>query len=183
MRKFAFTVLVLSSLWATSSRAQNASASASQTVRLTLAPVIAFKFTATGSAEGNLVNLDFNNVNQFTNGVVSQDQELSIISNKTFKVSVQTDAASFSYNGNNGNTAMPVDNTLFVSVKNNNTGGAVASGFNNSYQSLNAGSQDLLLNGQQGADQRIVLAYKAKPGLNYPSGSYSVGVIYTATQP
>jgi len=185
MKRILLAITTLCCLWAADAAAQegqNASATASQTVRLNLAPVIAFRFSSTNAATGNQVNMDFNTVNQLSNGIQSSEQELSIISNKTFKVSVQTDAPSFSYSGN-GNASMPVDNTLFVAVKNNATGGNVVSSFNNTYHSLSSASQDLLLDGQQGADQKIVLAYMAKPGMNYPAGSYSVGVIYTATQP
>jgi hypothetical protein len=162
----------------------NATGSASQTVVLDLAPVIGLKFTSNNSTTGGLVSLSFNTAAQYQNGIVSNDQELSVSSNKAFKVSVQTDANSFAYSGAaSSNPTMSVDNTLFLSVKNNQTGGNVNGFFDNSFHSLAQSSQDILTNGQQGGDKKLTVNYKAVPTLAYASGIYSVGVVYTATQP
>lgn len=187
MRK---TLLILSlalgfsSLEGSAQSMVNASATASQTVNLELAPVISIEFTNTGTASGGQVSLPFNTINHYNNGVTSGSQELHIRSNKTFKISVQTAASSFAYSGGQSQTGpMPVDNTLFLAVTGNATGGNISSAFNNGYSSLSSSSQDLVLNGQRGGDQNVVLAYQAKPGLGFASGTYSVGVVYTATQP
>ncbi len=162
----------------------NASGSATQTVVLDLAPVIGLKFTSTNSTTGEMVSMNFNTAAQYQNGIVSNDQELSVSSNKAFKVSVQTDANNFSYSGiSSQNPTMPVSNTLFVAIKNNQTGGAVTSDFDNNFHSLNSTTQDILMNGHQGGDKKFTVNYKAVPTLAYATGSYSVGVIYTATQP
>lgn len=186
MKKIIFLAFLLAVFIPVESSAQgnNAVSSASQTVVLDLAPIIGLKFTATNTVSGNLVSMNFNTASQYQNGIVSNDHELSVSSNKAFKVSVQTDATNFSYTGTSSqNPTMPVNNTLFVAVKNNQTGGAVTNDFDNNFHSLNSTTQDILLNGQQGGDKKFTVNYKAVPTLAYATGSYSVGVIYTATQP
>jgi hypothetical protein len=129
------------------------------------------------------VNLHFTTAAQYQQGIVSNDQELSISSNKAFKISVQAETPNFSYAGiATQNPVMPVDNTLFLSLKDNVTGGNIVSGFDN-FKSIKTTAQDILVDGQQGGDKKVTINYKAIPTLAYASGSYSVGVIYTATQP
>jgi len=169
-------------LFSTAAMAQHASATATQTIQLTLNPTIDIKFKNTAAATGSTVGLAFNTVDQYAEGVLSGAQELEVRSNKNYTISVKTDAPTFTYSGGETPVAMPVDNTLFMSVTNNTTGGALGAGFG-SYNSLSYTSQDLILNGAQGDDKGLVIAYKAKPALGYPAGTYSVGVVYTATQP
>lgn len=164
-------------------RSQNTSATASQTIVLELNPTLDLRFTNTQASAGPVVSLDFNSLANYTDGVVSGVQELEVRSNRSFKISVQTDAPSFTYSGpTQSGTSMPVDQTLFMSVSGNNTGGSIASGFSN-FVSLTSSSQDLILNGMQGSERTLSLAYKAKPALGFAAGNYAVGVIYTATQP
>src|SRR5690606_17763284 len=119
-----------------------------------------------------------------TQGVLSGTQELEVYANDRFKISVQTDAPNFVYQGaETPSRLLPVDNTLFVSVASHTTGGTVNAGFDKNYQTLSRSSQDLILNGTQGAARKLVVSYKAKPEIGFPAGIYSVGVIYTATQP
>lgn len=183
MLKIIFVIAFFCCASVTTLQAQNSSASASQTIQLILYPTIDLKFTNTNTATGATVNMAFSNNAAYRSGVISGTQELQIRSNKNFKISVQADASNFAYSGNQNETTMPVNNTLFMAVTNNSTGGSVASAFNNSYNSLSSSSQELILNGHLGDDQKMVLAYKAKPDMSYPAGVYSVGVIYTATQP
>lgn len=124
----------------------------------------------------------FDNINHYTDGVLSGTQELEVRSNKNFKISVKTDAPTFTYTGGQSNASMPVNNRLFLAVTSNNTGGSLASGFDN-YTSLSATNQDMILDGIRGDEKKFVLVYKAKPDMGYPAGTYSVGVLYTATQP
>lgn len=179
-----FFVLFLAVLLPWIAQAQNASSTASQTIQLVLHPTIDLQFTNSGNGNGSTINMAFNTMGQYSSGVISGTQELAVRSNKNFKISVQTDAATFAYTGNlAAGNPMPVNNTLFMAVTSNTTGGAVTSGFNNNYTTLSSSNQDLVLNGIQGEDKKLVVAYKAKPDLGYPAGTYSVGVIYTATQP
>lgn len=157
--------------------AQNASNSASQTVVLQLNPVI--EIAATNS--GNVV-LGFSNSNNYGSGVQSGNQQFQVRSNKTFTVTVNTDASTFTYSGAHAQApTMPVANTLFMEVANNNTGGNTAGSFSN-FTSLSTAPQTLLTNCSMGNSQTFAVNYKAQPGYGYPSGAYSVGIVYTATQ-
>jgi hypothetical protein len=174
-------ILAAATLPAASYAQGNASASASQTVQLTLAPSIDLSFVNSSST---VVGMTFSDMNHFTDGLTSAAQQLRVRSNMNFKISVQAASSTFSYVGSEApSSAMPVDNTLFMSVTANNTGGSLNAGFNNSFKSLSAASQDVVVNADHGGNQTLTLAYQAKPGLNYPAGAYSVGVLYTATQP
>ncbi|HRO43831.1 MAG TPA: hypothetical protein PL009_13425 [Flavipsychrobacter sp.] len=170
---------VLLIIIAVSVRAQNSSATASQAIQLILHPTIDIKFT---NATAGTIDMVFNSADNYSQGVLSGMQELEVRSNKNFKISVKTDAPTFAYSGEQNAATMPVSNTLFMAVTNNQTGGTLGGGFNN-YTSLSANNQDLILNGTYGQEKKLVLAYKAKPEIGFPAGTYSVGVIYTATQP
>jgi hypothetical protein len=178
-----FLFLLLSVFLFTISAKAQSRASASQTIQLVLNPIIDIKLSEVDADQGAMVTMPFNTVHQYKDGVFSGTQELEVRSNKNFKISVQTDASNFQYSGASNGTSMPVDNTLFMSVVDNNTGGRVNGSFDNSYHSLSAAAQDVILNGRNGEEKRLALAYMAKPDMSYPSGLYSVGVIYTATQP
>lgn len=175
-------LLVALLLTASASRAQNSSSTASQTVQLLLYPVIDIQFTSNSAANGSTIDMVFSNASNYADGVVSGTQELEVRSNRNFKISVKTDASTFSYLGGQNTASMPVNNRLFMTVTGNQTGGSVAAGFQN-YASLSANNQDVVLDGVQGTGKKLIIAYKAKPDMGYPTGTYSVGVIYTATQP
>lgn len=175
MKQLLSIILVLSTIQA--SFAQTASSSASQTIKISIEPII--KITALSEN----VNIGFNNIGQYNNGVESSNNKFKIQSNKNFVVSVRTDASSFSYSGNTyPNPVMPVSNILHLAVASNNTGGNIANSFE-SYKSLSNTPQDILLNCKNGGDQVFAVNYKATPGTNYPAGDYMIGVVYTATQP
>lgn len=160
------------------SLAQNTSSSVSQTIRLELAAAI--EITSLNTMP---VDMKFSTVANFNTGVMSGEQSFKVKSNKDFVVNVSTDGAYFSYSGQQGqNPLMPVDNTLFMTVSDNHTGGNVANEFAN-YNSLTSVPKNLIVNGSYGADQTFAVNYKAKPDISYPSGVYVIGVIYTATQP
>lgn len=164
--------------------AQNKSSSASQTVILSLSDAIEITFTGTGTGTGTDVTIPFATVNDYANGVESAAQELKVASNKKFTVSVKSSAQHFSYSGSTHPApVMPVANVLGIKVTANTTGGTVASPFstaNYAYVSRNA--QDLIKNGNNGGNQKFSIKYKATPGFAYPAGTYTVNVIYTATQ-
>ena len=95
----------------------------------------------------------------------SSNDELTVRSNKTFKISVHTEEA---------------HKKLALKIINNTTGGSLNSSFAN-YSTLSSNTQDLIMNGRSGDDQTLAFAYntkgKSQQDLN------TVGVIYTATQP
>ncbi len=154
------------------------SSTASQSVSLNLSPVI--QISAITSQN---IDLGFNTVIDYANGVESSSQQFKVQSNKDFVVSVNTDASNFSYSGSTTPTpVMPVQNTLFLSLVSNNTGGNVANQFS-SYNTLSNTPKELLQDCKRGGDQLFAINYKAAPGNNYPAGIYTIGVVYTATQP
>ena len=126
----------------------------------------------------------FNNVNNYANGVESSTQELRIRSNKDFSVAVKSNATNFSYSGPSSPApTMPVNNVLGVLIASNNTGGSIASGFSNSaYNSISSSNKTLINNGSRGGNRSFSVKYKTTPGFAYPAGTYSVDVVYTATQ-
>lgn len=154
------------------------SASASQLITVELEPTI--EITASGSSN---VLLGFNNVANYVNGVESGNQQFVVHSNRDFVVNVRANSPVFSYSGNAfPGPEMPVDNTLFLAVNENNTGGNIAGAFQ-SYAPLSANPRDLLLNCKNGDNKTFSVSYRATPGVEFPAGDYTVGVIYTATQP
>ncbi|MCB0700871.1 MAG: hypothetical protein KDC11_13515, partial [Chitinophagaceae bacterium] len=63
------------------------------------------------------------------------------------------------------------------------TGGSIANPFSNSaYATLSSSDQDLITTADRGGNQTFSVKYKATPGFAYPAGTYSVDVVYTATQ-
>jgi hypothetical protein len=171
-------VLVSAMIPSQKAMAQSANTAATQIVTLQLEPVIQISAATSGN-----VKLGFNNINNYISGVTSGSQQFTVHSNKEYVVSVKTSAASFSYSGNAYPTPfMPVDDILFLAVTNNNTGGSVGHSFAN-FTSLSNTPKELLLNCKNGGNKSFSINYKANPGPQFPAGDYSVGVIYTATQP
>ena len=165
-------------------QSSNQASSASQTVKLALSNAIELTFTGNGSAQGADVTIPFNSVNDYANGVESNDQQLKVRSNKDFDVTVKTNAANFTYTGNTSPApVMPVSGVLNLKVTANGTGGAIASPFSSTaYASLTDADQDLIADGDRGGNQTFDIKYKATPGFAYPAGTYAVDVVYTATQ-
>lgn len=152
--------------------------SATQSIQVHLEPIIQIAAMASPN-----VNLGFNSVSDYIKGMQSSAQNFKVYSNKDFVVSVSTNAPAFSYSGNAYPTPqMPVNNILFLSVSDNQTGGTVANSFN-TFKSLSNTSRDLLLNCKNGGNQTFAVNYRAEPGTAFPAGDYTVDVIYTATQP
>lgn len=183
MKKTAFLAgaVMLSSITAF---AQNTSSSASQQVILNLSDAIEITFTGTNSSTGTDVTIPFSTVNDYANGVESAAQELKVVSNKDFTVSVKSNAQHFSYSGTTSpSPVMPVSSVLGLMVTANSTGGTVATPFStSSYAFIRRNAQDLIANGNRGSNQKFSIKYKATPGFAYPAGTYTVDVIYTATQ-
>lgn len=162
----------------------NKSASASHSAVLALNNSIDISFLQSGSPNGADATMDFRNPNDYSNGVTSAEQQLRVRSNKHFKVAVRCDANSFAYDGASSQhpTQMPND-ALWLKVTRNRTGGSVQAPFStNTFANLSTGNQDLLVNGQNGGNQTFAVKYKCTPGFNLPAGTYTMNVVYTATQ-
>jgi len=166
-----------------SAQAQVAS-TATQTVNLNLSNAIELTFTGSGTATGAAVNLAFNTVNDYANGVQSSAQELKVRSNKKFGVTVKSNATNFSYTGTTTPApVMPVSGVLGLKVSANATGGAIATPFSASaYNGLSSTAANLITNANNGGNQTFSVMYEATPGFAYPAGTYTVDVVYTATQ-
>ena len=96
-------------------------------------------------------------------------------------VTVNSDAANFTYTGSTSpSPTMPI-NKLKLKVTNNNTGGTISSSFTGFHQLSNAAA-NLITNCSNGGNQTFSVEYKEQPGFSYPSGSYTTNIVYTATQ-
>ena len=163
---------------ATANAQNTPSGSASQQMQLSMADVLSISLENASPT----VNLNFSSVNDYANGITSGVQTLKVMTNESFRVSVKTSSDKFSYNGNiSPSPNMPVNNTLFMKIVNNNTGGQVKSGFAN-FKTLRKGNKNLLRNCEPGAAQTFDIQYQAKPGFEYPEGSYTINVVFTATK-
>lgn len=162
----------------------NESSGATQATHVALSNAIEITFTNTMSEYGSDVSLAFSNVNDYANGIESDEQELRIRSNKNFSVAVKTNSDKFSYAGTTSPApAMPVSGVLALKVTGNSTGGTVATPFSETgYATLNNTNQELIAAASRGGNQTFGVKYKATPGFAYPAGTYSVDVVYTATQ-
>lgn len=181
MRKL--IILFITLMATVQSYAQNANSGASQTANLALSNAIDISFVSTGNSTGNNTTLSFNNVNDYANGVESSTIRMKVRTNKKFVVKVKTSSNYFSYAGNASPTPqMKVNQNLFIKVTANNTGGNVPNSVNNKYRALKKGNTKIINNGTPGANNTFDVQYKADPGYEFPAGTYSVDVIYTATQ-
>lgn len=176
--------LFLLSLMAAYISGQAQSANGSTTLSMSTGNTVAISFTGNNSNTGSLLSLPFTSASDYANGVASSDQQIEVISNKNFNIAVKASSANFAYTGNAMPVpAMPVAGTLKLMVPANTTGGAIAAPFSASaFQDITAANQNLITNGTTGTSQLFSVKYKAMPGFAYPSGTYTVDIIYTATQ-
>ena len=159
-------------------------ANATQQVNLSLTNAIAITFTGSGTTTGAAVSMPFTTVSDYTTGVTSSAQQLKVQSNKNFTVTVNANAANFTYTGSTTPApSMPVSGVLGVEVTANGTGGTIATPFSSSaYSTLTNTAQNLISNATYGGNQTFSVQYQATPGFAYPAGTYTTSVVYTATQ-
>ncbi|MBN9485031.1 MAG: hypothetical protein J0H46_16875 [Bacteroidetes bacterium] len=181
MKKIIAIAAILTSTYAANAQV---SSTATQTVNLNLSDAIELTFTGSGTATGTAVNLAFNTVNDYANGVTSAAQELKVRSNKNFTVTVKSSSTNFTYTGSTTpSPTMPVSGVLALKVTANGTSGTVASPFSTTaYSGLTSTNQNLISNGSRGGNQTFSVMYQATPGFSYPAGTYTTDVVYTATQ-
>jgi len=181
-KMFLKSVAALSlSLCAVTVHAQNTTGTGHQPVSIGLSNIVEIGFLNTNSNTGNIIGLTFQDVNDYMNGVESDEQMLRVRSNKNFDVRVKASSSKFSYTGNATITPdMYVSNVLTLKVTENNTGGTVTSGYGN-YKSLSSSGKKIINNGDAGNNQTFAIKYKATPGFNFPTGTYTVDVVFTVT--
>ena len=161
-----------------------ATSTANQNVALNLANAIAITFVSSGTATGTAVTIPFTTVAEYTNGVASAAQALKVQSNKAFNLTVNANAANFTYSGSTTpSPTMPVSGVLAAQVTANATGGTIASAFSAAYGNLTSTAQSLISGCANGGSQTFSVQYMATPGFSYPAGTYTTNVVYTATQP
>lgn len=167
-----------------SSAGAGEASSAAQATNLALNNAIEITFVGNSSEVGADVTIPFTTVNDYANGVASDEQELKIRSNKNFSVAVKTSSANFSYTGSTTPApAMPVSGVLGIKVTDNSTGGSIANPFSSTaFATLTNTNQNLIAAANRGGNQTFSVQYKATPGFAYPAGTYAVDVVYTATQ-
>jgi hypothetical protein len=165
-------------------KAQNASSTATQTVQLAMSNALDITFTGTGNSTGSTVSMPFTSVTDYANGVESSAQQLKVRSNKIFNITVASAASNFSVtNGGVTTTStMPVAGVLDLMVSSNQTGGSIASSYSTYGGGLSTSSASLITGATNGNNQTFSVKYMATPGFTYPSGTYAVDVVYTATQ-
>ena len=178
-------IIIIAAFFLGFASAANAqTATATQQVSLALTNAITMTFNGSGTTTGGAVSIPFTTVSDYANGVASSAQALTVQSNKNFTVTVNTNAASFTYTGSTTPApTMPVSGVLAVKVSANTTGGTIASPFSAStFATLTSTAQNLISTGLAGGSQGFSVIYNATPGFAYPSGTYATSVVYTATQ-
>ncbi len=182
MKQF-ITIFILSCLAVTAKAQQEAGASAAQATQFSLSDVIEIVFADVNSENGNTIFMPFNNSHDFANGVTVADQELRVRANTEFKVSLKYDMSTFTYVGAEKANAEMLRDALGVMVTSNNTGGQVAAPYSTAdYATIGSADRDLLVNGQNGGNQRFAVKYKCQPKQVLPVGNYFINVVYTATK-
>lgn len=159
MKKSIF-ILVASTALATSAFSQTTTASVPQTVTLNLQDQIDLSIqSATGTT------FSFSSPDDYANGVVNADAStIRVRSNKPWALTVKSGTANFT----GGAGTMPASK-LLVSL---NTA--------ESYAALST-TEVPFTTGSRGVSN-VKVDYKADPGFGYDSGSYTISVVYTATQ-
>lgn len=160
MKKSIF-ILAASVAIASTAFSQTTTANVSQTVTLNLQNQIDIAIeSATGTT------LAFTSPDDYANGVVSGNAStLRVRSNKPWDLTVKAATSDFS-----GTPSTIPASVLSVSLKDAD-----------SYIALSTADQTLMANGARGSVP-VALDYKATPGFLYEAGSYTISVVYTATQ-
>lgn len=182
MKKILLIITVLAVSKTTAVAQSEELSTATQSAKLEMSNAIDVTFNSNGSEEGEIINLAFENVNDYANGVESNPIELKVRSNKKFHVWAKTSSNRFTYSGPESTDPRMNVNKLKIKVVSNNTGGSVPNGVNNKYANMSRNNKKLINNGTAGGDNTFAIQYKADPGYEFPAGTYSVDVIYTTTQ-
>jgi hypothetical protein len=145
------------------SNAQTSTATATQTVTLVLKNAISINITsATGTS------FSFDDANEYSTGLTNTSAStIQVASNLPWAVSVKTSTANFS--GPAAPAATMPSSALGVRLN----GGSAFTSLSTSAASLTSGARGT---GSFSVD------YKANPGYAYDAGTYTISVVYTATQ-
>jgi len=162
MKQLFLAIIGLFIFHATSSAQATASAAHNVGLQLSNAIEVSFVDGASGAS------LAFSTADHYNNGVTAESAaSIRVRSNKAYNVTVKSATANFN---SSAATVMPVSGVLHV--KENSQAG---------FTSITNTDQNLLTNQSRGVNI-FKLTYRATPGFNYDGGTYSVNIIYTATQ-
>jgi hypothetical protein len=156
--------------------AQTSPQTANQNVRLHLVDAITISTAAN-------VQMDFSTVSNYSAGVESAEQTLTVSSNKNYHISLHAAADNLS---DGGSGTIPVTGVLKLNVTGLPAGGGTAvAPFASGYgqvPNLTTGDANLVTGAIKGESKSTTFKYKATPGFSYAGGDYDVAVIFTATQ-
>ena len=128
------------------------------------------------------VTLNFTSVNNYASHVKTPKQTLRVRSNRKFTISVKTNSANFSYAGTTTPAPIMPVNVLRLRLRdrpNNTTPGGT---FLSTFTPLSNTDQTMVAEAKRGGNQIFKVKYQARPGFDYPAGTYTTTVVYTATQ-
>jgi hypothetical protein len=161
--KTAFLSALTIILFATAN-AQTVSANTSQTITLTLENQIDISLV---SGTDNGTTFAFNTTNDYASGLTNSDaSQFRVRSNRSWNVTVAAASANFT---SSSATTMPA-NKLGVRLK----------GVTPFTQLATTGAE--LTSGSKGGSNTFIVDYNANPGFDYDAGTYTLSVVYTATQ-
>lgn len=150
-------------LASTTIQAQTTTDNVSQTVTLTLQNQIDISVVA-GTATGT--SFTFNTPASYASGLTNTSaSQFQVRSNKAWAVTVAAATANFS-------------STSATSMPSNKLGVKLSAG--SSYSQLSTTAANLT-SGTRGSST-FTVDYNANPGFNYDAGTYTLSVVYTATQ-
>ena len=161
MKKLILSIAII----LTASIALNAqtTATASQTVTLILKNAISINLTSAASS-----NFTFNTTDDYQNGQTNAAAAvLQVSSNRPWAVSVKTTTANFS---GPAAPAVTMPSTVLAARLNGGT----------TYAALSTVATPLTSGGR--GIESFSVDYKATPGYTYDAGTYTISVVYTATQ-
>ena len=155
--------LIAAALFAITATKAQSSATASQTVTLTLQNSIDIAFTAaTGTS------FTFANTSDYQNGLTNASaSSLQVKSNRPWAVTVGSASANFS--GPAAPSPSMPSSVLGVRLNGGSSFGALST----TAQSLTSGAR---------GTSSFSVDYNANPGFSYDAGTYTLSVVYTATQ-
>lgn len=160
MKNLIFTVLAIASYLFGNAQS---SASVSQTITLNLQNQIDIS-VVNGTATGT--SFTFSSTNDYASGLTNTNaSSFQVRSNRAWAVTVAAGAANFT---SAATTVMPANR---LSVRLN--GGATFGALSTTGASLTSGSRGI---------NSFAVDYNANPGFNYDAGTYTLSVVYTATQ-
>lgn len=152
----------------------------SKKISLELPNAISVKFANKASVSDPVVKLAFNSTDDYSNGAVSDEQQIMVHSTDNFSVTIQSTSNNFDYQGNKYPAPkIPVSSLLQLMVTENNTGG----NSNGKFISIRPGASTIIDLGSTGPNRTFSIKYKANPALNLPGGIYSTNIIYSIMQP